>query len=218
MSRVLLVDANVIFRLGLREVIKAVEPELAISEADSFSQTCILLREKSDIALILLDIKLPDCRGFVGLFQLRNEFPGIPVVLLSSDPTTDQISRALAVGVTGIIPKSASCDSIVQSVRRIVSGHTDPMPVISSSGQGASPVENLSPALLRVLMGVKRGLRNKEIAFELGLSEKTIKAYLGILYRKLGVNNRTQAVILLQEVLVKAEGTFAAETMPVNIA
>ncbi len=218
MSRILLVDANEVFRLGLREVIKAVKPELAISEADSFSQSRILLRERSDITLILLDTRLPDCRGLVGLFQLRNEFPGIPVILLSSDPKTDQISRLITVGVAGIIQKSASCDSILQSVRRIVLGHTDPMPVIAGPDLGASPLENLSPALLRVLMGVKRGLRNKEIAFELGLSEKTIKAYLGILYRKLGVNNRTQAVILLQEVLVEAEVSFAGESKAVNIA
>ena len=71
---------------------------------------------------------------------------------------------------------------------------------------------------MRVLMGVKRGLRNKEIAFELGLSEKTIKAYLGILYRKLGVNNRTQAVILLQEVLVETEVAYGHEFMAANIA
>jgi len=71
---------------------------------------------------------------------------------------------------------------------------------------------------LRVLMGVKRGLRNKEIAFELGLSEKTIKAYLGILYRKLGVSNRTQAVILLQEILAEAELSHAYRPLVANIA
>lgn len=218
MSRVLLIDANAIFRLGLREVIKSVEPALVVSEADNFARGRILLRELSDIALIMLDIRVPDSGGFAGLFQLRSEFPDIPIIMLANDPKTDQVSRAVTFGAAGIIQKSAPCDAILQSLKRILSGHTGPMPIISGTGHCASPVESLSPALLRVLMGVKRGLRNKEIAFELGLSEKTIKAYLGILYRKLGVSNRTQAVILLQEVLVETQMAYGAELMAANIA
>jgi DNA-binding NarL/FixJ family response regulator len=218
MSRVLLIDANEIFRLGLREVVKAVESKLAISEADSFTRAYAILRERSDIALVILDISVPDSGGFIGLFQLRNEFPDIPVIMLSNDPKTDRVNHVIAFGAAGIIQKSAPCDAILQALKRVLSRHAGPMPIIPSADQCLSPIESLSPALLRVLMGVKRGLRNKEIAFELGLSEKTIKAYLGILYRKLGVNNRTQAVILLQEVLVKTEAAHRAEFMAASIA
>jgi DNA-binding NarL/FixJ family response regulator len=218
MSRVLLIDANAIFRLGLREVVKTVKPELAVSEADTFAKARLILRERSDIALIMLDIRVPDSGGFVGLFQLRSEFPNIPVVMLSNDPKTDQVSRAIAFGAAGIIEKSASCDALLQSLRKVLSGQAGPIPIISNTCLCNSPIESLSPALMRVLMGVKRGLRNKEIAFELGLSEKTIKAYLGILYRKLGVNNRTQAVILLQEVLAEAEMSHARSPMAANVA
>ena len=218
MSRVLLIDANAIFRLGLREVVKTVKPELTVSEADTFARARLILRERSDIALVMLDIRVPDCGGFVGLFQLRSEFPDIPVIMLASNPKTDQISRAIAFGAAGIIQKSAPCDALLQSLRKVLSGQAVPIPIVSSAGYCDSPIESLSPALLRVLMGVKRGLRNKEIAFELGLSEKTIKAYLGILYRKLGVSNRTQAVILLQEILAEAELSHAYRPLVANIA
>jgi DNA-binding NarL/FixJ family response regulator len=215
MNQVLLIDDTPLFRLGLRELVKAAQPVLACSEAESFAVARAILRQRSDIALIMLNIKLPDCGGFVGLFQLRNEFPGIPIVILSNSANAELVSRAVAFGAAGFILKSAPCDAVLQTLKTILSGQTGPMPIISNADQ-ASPVASLSPALVRVMLGVKRGLRNKEIAFELGLSEKTIKAYLGILYRKLGVSNRTQAVILLQEVLVEqsidsVSGTASSE-------
>jgi DNA-binding NarL/FixJ family response regulator len=218
MSRVLLVDANEIFRLGLREVIKTVEPALTISEADNVVTAQGILREKSDIALIVLAVGVTDSGKCTGLFQLRNEFPEIPVVMLSDDPKSDLVNCALAVGAAGIIERSAPCDATFHTLKRILFPNTESKLSVSNVGPCASPIESLSPALLRVLMGVKRGLRNKEIAFELGLSEKTIKAYLGILYRKLGVNSRTQAVILLQDGPAETGLRYGPEFMAVNIA
>jgi DNA-binding NarL/FixJ family response regulator len=218
MSRVLVIDSNAIFRLGLREVIKAVEPRMAVVEADTFIKAHAVLRTRSDIALIMLDVRVPDCGGLIGLSQLRNEYPDIPVIMLSSDPKTDLAGRVAASGAAGIIQKSASCKAMRDSLRSVLSGRVGPTPVISNAETFSSPLDSLSPALLRVLMGVKRGLRNKEIAFELGLSEKTIKAYLGILYRKLGVTNRTQAVILLQEVLAETELAYAAPSRAAHSA
>jgi len=210
MGRVLVIDASAIFRLGLCEVIKAVEPQMTVVEADTFLKAHAVLRGRSDIALMMLDIRVPGCGGLTGLSQLRREYPQTPVIVLSSDPKTDLVSRAAALGAAGIIQKSASCEAMRDSLNVVLSGHAAPVLVGSGAKNCTSPFDSLSPALLRVLMGIKRGLRNKEIAFELGLSEKTIKAYLAILYRKLGVNNRTQAVILLQEVLAEGEPAYAA--------
>ncbi len=148
----------------------------------------------------MLDIKVPDCGGFVGLFQLRSEFPQIPVITLSDNAGADLVSRAVAFGAAGFILKSAPCDAIAQTLKTTLCGKTwGPMAIAGKAAQN-DPVASLSPALLRVLMGLKRGMRNKEIAFELGLSEKTIKAYLSVLYRKLGVGSRTQALLMLQDV------------------
>ncbi|HMH63948.1 MAG TPA: response regulator transcription factor [Rhizomicrobium sp.] len=202
-SQALLVDDNPLFRLGLRELIKAAQPKLAISEVETFAGARALLRESRDVALILLDIKVPDCGGFVGLFQLRKEFPQIPIIVLSTSGNAETVSRAVAFGAAGFILKSAPCDAISHTLKNTLSGESwTPVPIVASTDQG-NPIASLSPALLRVLGGLKRGLRNKQIAFEMNVSEKTVKAYMSTIYRKLGVNNRMQALILLQEVLVE---------------
>ena len=202
MNRVLLIDSNAVFRLGLRSLVRAAQPALKVSEAETFALGCAILRQQHDIALVILDIEVPDGGGFLSLVQLRSEFPDVPVVMLSGASQTEQESRAMAFGAAGLIRRSSPCDAILQSLKTVLSGEPEPAPIISRNDE-ANPIASLSPALVRVLMGVKRGLRNKEIAFELGLSEKTIKAYLGSLYRKLGVSNRTQAVILMQQVLAE---------------
>lgn len=203
MSQVLLIDANPLFRLGLRELIKAEHPNLNVVDAESFANARTLLRIKNDFVVIILDIKIPDSGGFVGLFQLRTEFPGLPVIVLSNSVDTDSVSRAVSFGAAGYISKSASCDVISRLLRSCLAERNwTPVQIIAEENQ-VNPIAALSPAQMRVLNGLKRGLPNKQIAFELGLTEKTVKAYLSMLYRKLGVSSRTQAVILLQELMVE---------------
>ena len=210
MRQVLLIDDNPLYGLGLRELVKSAENPLGVSEARSFTRARAILRETDEIALILFDFKTHDSGGFVGLFQLRNEFPDIPVVVLSATADADIISRAVAFGAAGFVFKSAPCDAVLKTLNETLSGVKGPLPIVTGSDQG-NPVKSLSPALWRVLMGLKRGLRNKEIAFELGLSEKTIKAYLSLMYRKLGVSSRAQALILVQDILVEPDSPLNPE-------
>ena len=201
MNRVLLVDEDPAFRLGLCKLLEAALPTLTIVETESFANAKVLLREVPGIALVIMDMKLRDCGGFVGLFEMRSEFPEVPIIVLSTIEDPDSASRAVAFGAPGYISKSAPCEAIVQTVKTILSGrpwaHGS---VAARAGQG-NPIATLSRTQLRVLAGLKRGLRNKQIAFEMGVTEKTVKSYMSTLYRKLGVNSRTQALILLQEVL-----------------
>ena len=207
MSRVFIVDHNPLFRLGLRELVRTVQPQMEVMEADTFSAARELLRADKDIALIMLDIRLADSGGFMGLFKLRVEFPHIPVIVFSTSTDSESVSRALAAGAAGYVSKSASCDVIARTLKNALSEKSwSHLPIVAGENQ-VNPVAALSPAQLRVLNGLKRGLRNKEIAFELGLTEKTIKAYLSALYRKLGVSSRIQALILLQEVVTDPQGT-----------
>jgi DNA-binding NarL/FixJ family response regulator len=200
---VLLIDSNPLFRLALRELIKSAHPGLTVSEVETFADGRGLLRENSDVALALLDMKVPDCGGFVGLFQLRTEFPKVPVVLLSTHGNAEAASRAVAFGAAGFILKSASCDAITQSLKTMLSGKPwTPAPILAAA---ENPMASLSPALLRVLSGLKQGLSNKQIAAEMGISDKTVKVYMSTLYRKLGVNSRAQALFLLRQVLVEPE-------------
>jgi DNA-binding NarL/FixJ family response regulator len=193
---VLLIDSNPLFRLALRELIKSAHPGLTVCEVETFADGRGILRENSDIALVMLDMKVPDCGGFVGLFQLRREFAKIPVVLLSTSGNAEAASRAMAFGAAGFILKSASCDAITQTLKTMLSGRVwMPAPIIASAGE-ANPMASLSPALLRVLAGLKQGLSNKQIAAEMGISDKTVKVYMSTLYRKLGVNSRAQASLI----------------------
>ena len=210
MRHILLIDDNPLYGLGLRELVKNAHSALGVSEARTFASARSLLRESGEIALILFDFKTHDSGGFVGLFKLRGEFPDIPVIVLSAIADPNLISRAVAFGAAGFVLKSAPCDAVLKTVNEILSGLKGPMPIVAGGDQG-SPVTSLSPALWRVLLGLKRGLRNKEIAFELGLSEKTIKAYLSQMYRKLGVNSRAQALILVQDGLAEASSPFNPE-------
>src|SRR5579871_463872 len=109
MGQVLFVDSNPVFRLGLRELIRECEPALTVIEADTFADARTVLRQGSQPSLILLDIRTSDCGGFVGLFQLRKEFPTVPVIVISQIADTETVSRAVAFGAAGFISKSASC-------------------------------------------------------------------------------------------------------------
>jgi DNA-binding NarL/FixJ family response regulator len=208
MSDILLVDDNPLFRLGLREVIKSAQPDIAILESESLFGARNILREKAGVVLVILDIKVPDCGGFVGLFELHREFPGIPIVVCSASLDSESVSRAVAFGAAGYISKSAPCDVVTQMLK---SGTWITNPIIASENQ-VNPIAALSPAQRRVLKGLQRGLRNRQIALELGLTEKTVKAYMNLLYRKLGVSNRAQALTLLQKVSFEPDTPAAAET------
>jgi DNA-binding NarL/FixJ family response regulator len=207
MSEILLVDDNSLFRLGLREVIRSAQPDISVLESESLLGARAILREKTGIVLVILDIKVRDCGGFVGLFELHREFANTPVIVCSANLDSDSISRAVAFGAAGYISKSASRDVIAQMLK---TGSWTTGPIIASESQ-VDPIAALSPAQRRVLQGLKRGLRNKQIALELGLTEKTVKAYTNLLYRRLGVGGRAEALILLQKVSLEP-GVPAAAT------
>ena len=205
MERVLLVDDHPLFRQALRTVIKAAKPQLAITEAGTLEGARAILGESANFALVLLDLKLPDSEGFSGLLQLRGEFPAIPIAIISTTEDASAIGRAIALGAAGYIPKSSSRTQITQALDALLAGEiwspvstvTEQVPPLVKS------VAALSPAQLRILMGLRRGMRNKEIAFEMNVSEVTIKCYMTTMFRKLGVTNRTQALIVAQTLLLE---------------
>ena len=205
MPRVLLVDDHPLFRQALRTVIKAAKPQLTITEAGTLESARAILGEARNFALVLLDMKLPDSEGFSGLLQLRGEFASIPIAIISTTEDASAISRAIALGAAGYIPKSSSRAQIKQALDTLLSGEiwspvsepAEQMPPLVKS------VASLSPAQLRILMGLRRGLRNKEIAYEMNVSEVTVKCYMTTMFRKLGVTTRTQALIVAQSLLLE---------------
>ena len=200
-QQVLLVDSCQIFRMGMREAIRMACPQAIVTEATSFADAYAVLKGDCGTTLVVLDASLPDCDGLTGLFQLRNEFPAIPVVLVSDCSDDFLAGRAAEFGVAGIVLKSSSCGEIVDALAAIVRGKkwfSPPVPLNDNDGE-IGAMASLSPAQFRILAGLQRGLRNKQIAYEMGVTEKTVKAYTTTMYRKLGVSSRTQALILARK-------------------
>lgn len=203
MSRVLLIDDHPLFRRALRSVVKSALPSLVTSEADSLAKARAILTKDSGFSLILLDLSLPDCQGLKGLLLLQSEFSQVPIAIVSSTSDSGTVGRAMAFGAAGFISKSSSGEEIAVALRSILAGeivappaaYDQPLPEIVES------IAHLSPAQLRILLSLQRGLRNKEIAFEMGVTERTVKAYMTTMFRKLHVTTRTQAVIAAQSLL-----------------
>lgn len=200
-KHLILADDHPLFRHGLIEATQANWPGLVMEEAGSISELLHLLGRRHDIDLVLLDLRLPDSADLGGLRTLRERFPATPVAVISAIEDNFTITGALRQGAMGFIPKSSSMPVLVDALARIFCGD---IYTPTSFGKAAPCTSDLvaraglSPAQMRIISGLERGLLNKQIAFELGLTEHTVKAHLTAAFRKLGVENRLQATLLLR--------------------
>ncbi len=199
--RVLLADDHPLFRGALRAAVSRVWPAFAIEEVDSLEGARAALAAFDDIELVLLDLKLPDSEGIVGLLALRAEFPQVAVVVVSASEDIVTISNVVAAGAQGFIPKSASLAEISEGLQAVLEGDlwTPKGATLVAPSPGVKALATLSPAQARILTYLRRGLLNKQIAFELGVTEATVKAHMTGAFKKLGVVNRTQALIMLAQ-------------------
>jgi DNA-binding NarL/FixJ family response regulator len=178
-------------------------PDAIPFEADCVAALQVLVEDHAEADLLLLDLQMPGATGFSTLAHLRGQYPGLPVVVVSAQEDPVVIRRAMAHGASGYIPKSASVDTIVGAVGRILEGevwlppHYTPggSPLAASEASVASRIAELTPQQFRVLGMIAAGLLNKQIAFELNVSEATIKAHMTAIMRKLHVSNRTQVAL-----------------------
>ena len=173
-----------------------------IAEAGAFDEVVALLDRGGDIDLILLDLKMPGVRGFSGLLYMRAQYPSVPVVVVSANDDPAAIRRCMEFGASGFIPKTLGVEAMRAAIRRVLDGGVwTPPGVDLSGGSDAETAElmarmaTLTPQQVRVLMMLSEGLLNKQIAYQLGVSEATVKAHVSAILQKLGVESRTQAVI-----------------------
>lgn len=205
MQQVLLADSCQLVRIGMREVVTTACPEATFVEVSTFADAYAAVKSNAKFTLILLDATLPDCEGMIGLFQLRAEFPKIPVVLISNQSDSASVDRATECGAAGLVLKTASSRDMIRALAAIMKGgrwFSPPVPQ-NDNGEEIDAIATLSPAQYRILVGLQRGLRNKQIAYEMGVTEKTVKAYTTTMYRKLGVTSRTQALLLARKVFAE---------------
>jgi DNA-binding NarL/FixJ family response regulator len=176
--------------------------DLEIRQADSLENVILVLEGPEDFDLILLDLKMPGVQGFSGLIFLRAQFPNIPVVVVSASEEAPVVRRIMELGASGFIPKSASMEDMQLAVKTILAGEVW-VPENTDLGQDkpdedadlAHRMTTLTPQQMRVLMMLRDGLLNKQIAFKLDVSEATVKAHVSAILQKLNVDSRTQAVI-----------------------
>ena len=190
------------FRGALREAVTGLFSQVDIAEAGTFEEVTDLAERGGDVDLILLDLSMPGVRGFSGLMYLRAQYPSLPVVVVSANDDPTVIRRCMEFGASGFIPKTLGIDSLRQAVIRVLQGEVWTPPDVDLTRQSDAEtaamiarLATLTPQQVRVLMMLSGGLLNKHIAYELGVSEATVKAHVSAILQKLGVESRTQAVI-----------------------
>jgi DNA-binding NarL/FixJ family response regulator len=204
MQTVLLADDHPLFRDALRRALTQLLPQAQVREADSVPALVELAQHTPDAELLLLDLNMPGAHGFSALAHVRAHFPALPVIVVSAREEPALMLRAIAHGAAAFIPKSADLAGIGVAVQAVLAGGTWLPPGIAGQPARLDPQEQalaarvaeLTPQQYRVLSQVCTGLLNKQIAFELGVSEATIKAHMTAILRKLGAQSRTQLVLL----------------------
>jgi DNA-binding NarL/FixJ family response regulator len=207
--RFVIADDHPLFRGAMREAVSGLFVHIEIAEAGSFEDVSKLLDGGSDIDLILLDLSMPGVRGFSGLMYLRAQYPSMPVVVVSANDDPSVIRRCMDFGASGFIPKTLDVEGMRAAIARVLKGGVwTPPDVDLESAADAESTElmtrltTLTPQQVRVLMMLSEGLLNKQIAYELSVSEATVKAHVSAILQKLGVESRTQAVIAAAKIEV----------------
>ncbi len=200
--QIVIIDDHPLFRDAMKGALAGVLSNATVREASSLEDGIKILDDDRDCDLVLLDLKMPGVQGLSGLAFLRAQFPSIPVAIVSGQEEPAVIRRALALGASGFIPKSTPAEDMRRAVSSILEGEIWAPAVAKQLTDEEREVDDLSkrlatltPQQVRVLMMLRAGLLNKQIAYELDVSEATVKAHVSAILLKLNVDSRTQAVI-----------------------
>ena len=200
--RFVIADDHPLFRGALREAVTGLFQHVEIGEAGSFEDVSKLLESGGEVDLILLDLNMPGVRGFSGLMYLRAQYPSVPIVVVSANDDPAVIRRCMDLGTSGFIPKTLGIEEMRAAIKRVLEGGVWTPPDVDLTAGADTETANLmarlaslTPQQVRVLMMLSEGLLNKQIAYELSVSEATVKAHVSAILQKLGVESRTQAVI-----------------------
>jgi DNA-binding NarL/FixJ family response regulator len=210
--KILIGDDHLLFREGLCRLLTQLDDQASFVEAGTFDDVLSLARDGQDFDLVLLDLQMPGFPGFSGVQEICEAQAGTPVVIVSASEAQADVRAALDAGASGYIPKSSSVKIMLSALNLIFSGgiYVPPAAILgdgpgvsshasAASGAGGASGAPGAPTLTQrqrdVLRCLREGKSNKQIAYELGLSEGTVKIHVTAVMRSLGVRNRTQAVI-----------------------
>lgn len=201
-ATIVITDDHPLFRDALGQAVASRLAGARVVETANLEELVALLGREPDVDLVLLDLALPGVRGFSGLIYLRAQHPAVPVAIVSATDDPVAIHRAMALGAVGYLPKTLEANRIGEAIAAVLAGDTWTPPEIDLGGVDDPEtadlmrrLASLTPQQVRVLTMLSDGLLNKQIAYELGVSEATVKAHVSAILQKLGVESRTQAVI-----------------------
>lgn len=208
-TRFIIADDHPLFRDALKMAVSGKFTTAEVLEAAIFDDVAAHLEQDDDVDLVLLDLNMPGVRGFSGLMYLRAQYAHVPVVVVSATESPVVIQRCLDFGASGFIPKSLSQDDMRNAISDVLAGKTT-LPKDFTPGEHKESeneellarLASLTPQQVRVLMMLSEGLLNKQIAYELEVSEATVKAHVSAILQKLNVESRTQAVIVANKIEV----------------
>jgi DNA-binding NarL/FixJ family response regulator len=212
MITILVADDHPLFREALRGAVLRVLPDARLYEADSVAALFSLVEREPDADLLLLDLTMPGAHGFSALVHLRAHYTQLPVMVVSAREEPAVMRRALDHGAVGFLPKSADATTLGKAIGAVLAGDRWAPPAAQKAPaagmeehDAAQRIRELTPQQFRVMQMLGDGLLNKQIAYELGVSEATIKAHMTAIMRKLGASNRTQSVLIAGRLAVDPE-------------
>ncbi len=206
-EKIIVADDHPLFRAALKQAVSQAVENGEVLEADTIGGLQQLIEDHPDADLVLLDLNMPGAHGFSGLVFMRGQYPGLPVVVVSGSEDLQVMRRAIDYGASGFIPKSAPLPEIVNAIQSVLDGDVwlpggvaEKLERMQGEASDFSErLATLTPQQFRVLGMLAEGMLNKQIAYDLDVSEATVKAHITAVFRKLGVRNRTQAVIAIQQ-------------------
>lgn len=206
MLTLLIADDHPLYRDALRGALELAIDELNLLESCDLDSTVAMLREQ-EVDLLLFDLHMPGSSDLFGLIHIRKLFPDLPVAVVSGLEDVDIVSKVINTGALGFVPKTTSAAKVAEAVKSMLDGdiwlpesmQSEVSEADDAFAQLAEKVSSLTPAQYKVLCFMRDGLLNKQIGYELDIAEATVKAHITALFRKLGINNRTQAVLIASQ-------------------
>lgn len=209
-QRVVIADDHPLFREALVGRVRRLLPAARVDEVADLPALQAALAQHTDIDLLLLDLNIPGAEGLSALVHALSLAPGTAVVVVSAMDDPGVMRRAMGLGAAGFLSKSAGLDEVADTLTRVLAGDIVPPHAVTGSAADVLPALNeaeanaarrigqLSPQQYRIATMLAAGRLNKQIAWDLGITEATVKVHMSTILRKLGAQNRTQVALLMQ--------------------
>jgi DNA-binding NarL/FixJ family response regulator len=206
MVTLLIADDHPLYRDALKGALSVAFTDLTILESGDLNSTVTTL-ESNDVDLVMLDLHMPGSSDLFGFLHIQKTFPGLPIAVVSGTEDASLISKIVGLGAMGFIPKTASAKEIKEALTNMLEGDVwvpeavrlQIQDVDEKFSELAENVSSLTPSQYKVLCYMRDGLLNKQIGYNLEIAEATVKAHVTAIFRKLGINNRTQAVLIASQ-------------------